>query len=287
MERWITAVILSGAAMAPIAGAQSLLPPSSTTAKAAKNEPGALDIPPIPRGKSTIFGGEIRELDPVRDQMSLKVFGDRSLKILFDERTQVFRDGKRISVRDLQPEQQASVQTTLDGSKLFALSIHMLTHGQQGEYEGRVVSFDSGTGEMTVSSGLSRQAVKLRVDGSTSFVRKGPNSFASEHAGASDLREGTLVSVNFSSATKGLPVATQVAVLATPGSSFVFEGNLASLNLHDGFLVVVDPRDEKSYQVFVTNLSASISQSLRVGQQVRVVARYDGARYVAAEVTTM
>ncbi len=287
MERWITAVILSSAAMMRATDAQSLLPTTAPAASAIKDDARALDIPAMPRGKSTIFGGEIRELDPVRDQMTLRVFGDRPMKILFDERTQVFRDGKKISLRELRPEQQASVQTTLDGSKLFAVSIHMLTNGQQGEYEGRVLHFDSGTGELTVSSGLSRQAIKLRVDSSTSFARKGPTSFASEHAGLSDLREGTLVSVAFGAAGKGLPVASQVAVLATPGSSFVFEGNLASLNLRDGFLVVVDPRDQKSYEVFVHNLSSFISQSLRVGQHVRVVARYDGTRYVAADVATM
>src|ERR1700744_4747676 len=124
MERWITAVILGSAAVMQVAEAQSLLPASDPAAMPAKVDAGAPDLPPIPRGKSTIFGGQIRELDPVRDQMTLRVFGDRPMKILVDERTQVFRDGKRISLRELRPEQQASVQTTLDGTKLFALSIH-------------------------------------------------------------------------------------------------------------------------------------------------------------------
>ena len=287
MERWITAVILSSTALVPACTAQSLLPTPDATAKSVKADAGVLDMPPVPRGKSTIFGGEIRELDPVRDQLTLRVFGDRPMKILFDERTQVFRDGKRISLRELRPEQQASVQTTLDGTKLFAVSIHMLTNAQQGEYEGRVLNFDSGSGELTVASGLSREAIKLRVDSATLLVRKGSSTFSSQHAGLSDIRQGTLVSVQFGAASKGLPVASQVAVLAIPGSSFVFEGSLAALNLRDGFLVVVDPRDQKNYQVSLTALNASISQNLRVGQNVRVSARYDGTRYVATEVAAM
>jgi cold shock CspA family protein len=286
MERWITAVILGSAAMMPAADGQSL-PAVSGLAAATKIDSPSSDLPSIPLGKSTIFGGEIRDLDPVRDQLTLRVFGDRPLKILFDERTQVFRDGKKVSLRELRPEQQASVQTTLDGTKIFALSIHMLTNNQQGEYEGRVLSFDQSTGELVVASGLSGETVKVRVDSSTSLVRKGPSTFSSGRAGAADLREGTLVSVKFGAGGKSLPSASEVAILATPGASFVFGGNLAALNMRDGFLVVADPRDQKSYQVFFTALNSSAAQTLRVGQQVRVLASYDGRRYVATEITPM
>ena len=37
-----------------------------------------------------------------------------AMKILFDERTQVYRDGVRIPLRDLRPEDHASVQTILE-----------------------------------------------------------------------------------------------------------------------------------------------------------------------------
>jgi hypothetical protein len=286
MERWITAVILGSAAMMPAADAQSL-PGSSGLAATTKVDAAPRDLPSIPLGKSTIFGGEIREVDPVRDQLTLRVFGDRPMKVLFDERTQVFRDGKRVSLRELCPEQQASVQTTLDGAKIFALSIHMLTNDEQGEYEGRVVSFDQSTGELVVASGLSRETVKVRVDGSTSVVRNAPGTSSSGRFGVADLREGTLVSIKFGAAAKGLSPASQVAILATPGESFVFGGNLAALNMRDGFLIVADPRDQKSYQVFFTALTSSVAQGLRVGQQVRVVASYDGQRYVATDISAM
>ena len=36
---------------------------------------GLSSLPPIPKGKSTVMGGVIHDVDPVRDQFTLKVFG--------------------------------------------------------------------------------------------------------------------------------------------------------------------------------------------------------------------
>ena len=72
------------------------------TQSAPEPESGNLPtLPPIPPGKSTVIGGAIHDVDPVRDQFMLKVFGGKSMKILFDERTQVYRDGKKTPLRDL------------------------------------------------------------------------------------------------------------------------------------------------------------------------------------------
>jgi hypothetical protein len=242
-------------------------------------------IPPAPNGKSTIFGGEIRELDPVRDQITLKVYGERPMKILFDERTEVYRDGARIPLRDLRPEEHASVQTTLDGTRLFAVSIHVLSRSQDGEYEGRVLRFDLGTGELTVASGQSRETVKLLVQNGTSIVRKGQNAFSSERSGPSDLVTGSLVAVQFSASEKGAPVASKVEILAVPGSAFVFSGSISALDLHSGLLVLVDPRDGRSNQVSFNPDLVPVSHNLHLGENARVAANYDGIHYVASEIT--
>ena len=99
-------------------------------------------LPPIPRGKTTILGGEIRNFDPVRDQFSLQIYGQRPMKILFDERTQVYRDGVKDSSARLGPEDHASVQTILDGENVFAVSIHILSGSPEGECEGRVLRYN-------------------------------------------------------------------------------------------------------------------------------------------------
>src|SRR5438445_8913653 len=56
-------------------------------------------------GRSTVMGGEIQKVDLVRDQLALKVAGGHSINILFDERTQVYHDGKKMSVLNLRPEE--------------------------------------------------------------------------------------------------------------------------------------------------------------------------------------
>ena len=288
MERFVTAVILGSLTLAQGAAAQSKFTSeatthaSTTTATTAAN---ATDFPPTPGGKSTVFGGEIRELDPVRDQLTLKAFGAHPMKILFDERTQVYRDGQKVSLRELKPEEHASVQTTLDGSKLFALSIHMLSNPNQGEYEGRVLSFNAATGELSIASGRSRESIKVLVQGNASLVRMGQAASVAERANSSDLTVGTLVAVKFSSTGKDIPVANHVAILAVPGSQFVFSGNLTSLDVHTGMLVVVDPRDEKSYQVSFNAASFPAAQNLHLGDNVRVVTQYNGLQYVATELT--
>ena len=83
-------------------------------------------IPPLPAGKSTILGGAIRDVDPVLDRFTLRIVGEKPLKILFDERTQVFVDGKKTPLRDLHASEHASIQTTLDGTSIFAISVHIL-----------------------------------------------------------------------------------------------------------------------------------------------------------------
>src|ERR1700676_2447635 len=133
MVRVLTAVVLTavmlgglGGGGAAIAQSSSLVTPPS--AVKSENRAGGLgDVPPLPRGKSTILGGQIRDVDQVRDQFVLHVYGEKPMKILYDGRTQLFRDGNKISLLDLKPVEHASVQTTLDGSKIFALSVHILS----------------------------------------------------------------------------------------------------------------------------------------------------------------
>src|SRR5271169_995016 len=88
---------------------------------------GPTGLPPSPRGKSTVIGGAIRSLDPVRDQLTLNVFGGQTVKVLFDERTQVFVDGAKSGLHELRSGDHVSIETVLDGTTVFARSIHLLS----------------------------------------------------------------------------------------------------------------------------------------------------------------
>lgn len=240
-------------------------------------------LPPLPRGKSTILGGEIYRVDPVQDQLVLKVYGEKPMKILFDERTQVYHDGKRIPLHDLAPATHASVQTMLDGASIFAVSVHILSAQPEGEYQGRVFSFNPDTGMLVLTTAPDRPPFRLVVSNQTSFKRLGQEAFSSAPTGPTDLVPGSLVQVKFDANNHGQGVATEISVLAAPGASFVFSGTVSELDLPAGTMVLVDPRDNQSYRISF-DPHAQVSQRLKVGQRVRLSADYNGHTYVATEI---
>jgi hypothetical protein len=229
-----------------------------------------------------VIGGAIRKVDPVRDQFTIKVFGGRSIKILYDERTQVFRDGVRIPLRDLKADNHASIQTVLDGTNVFAVSIHMLSQSPQGEVQGQVVGFNPVTGVLTVNDPLVREPIRLQVPAGTAVVRADRSS--SPASGPADLRAGTLVAVKFTPGNQGRGVTSQISILAAPGSTFVLSGEISSIDLHAGRLILVDPRDEQSYQISLDPARFPGSHDLHSGSRVTVNADFDGARYVARSI---
>lgn len=252
---------------------------------AAKPGDGPTSLPPLPKGKTTILGGEIQNFDPVRDQFFLRTYGERPMKILFDERTQVYRDGVKVSVRDLGPEDHASVQTTLDGANVFAVSIHILSESPEGQCEGKVLKYDANKGELEVASSISPAPVRFQVPANTDIVRIGEPKFTAGSRGSSDLGAGTLVSVSFGSDSARRNVARKVEVIAVPGATFVFNGNISFLDMHTGTIVLIDPRDEKSYQIRFDPNRFPMSETLRPQANVTVTATYDGTAYAADAIT--
>lgn len=242
-------------------------------------------IPPLPAGKSTILGGSIRNVDPVLDRFTLNIVGEKPLRILFDERTQIFLDGKKLSLRDLRPAEHASVQTTLDGTSVFAISIHILSQLQQGDYTGEVASYNAGTGDLELVSGPGGAQIRVHISADTKFARKGQASFTSAPASVADLQRGSLVAIQFAPDGKGLAAATEITLLATPGSQFIFSGNLISLDVRAGNMVLLDPRNNQTYQITFAPGSISSLEDVHRGQRLRVTAQYNGTQYLAQDVT--
>lgn len=231
------------------------------------------------------MGGEIRDVDPVRDQFTLKVFGGQSIKILFDERTQVFRDGTKIPLLNLRREDHASVETTLDGTKIFALRVHILSQLPEGEYRGLVLSYNPQTGELTINVALSQEPIRLHVPAGTPMVRVGQEASSAPRDGLFDFASGSLIDVKFKSDASGHGVATHVDILGVPGSAFIFSGDLSFLDVHSGRLAIVDPRDNQTYEVTFNPSQFPVSHELHEGLAVRVTTTFDGRRYVASEIT--
>jgi hypothetical protein len=282
MKLVLIAMMFGGAVIgyAPAAAAQSQAELRSATP--------AVDLtalPALPKGKSTVVGGEIRTVDQVRDEVTLNVFGQRPMKILFDERTQIFRDGNKIRVRDLAPSDHASIQTTLDGTNVYALSIHLLSQSPEGEYEGRVLSYNVDSGELLLASAMLHNPIKLVVPVNTPVSRVGQSTFIQGHSESSDLVRGALISVGFQVDKQRRSVANRISVLATPGSDFAFVGNVSSLDMHSGMLTLVDPIDQQSYQIVFSSASLPVTRNLHTGDHIIVTAHFEGGRYMANAVT--
>lgn len=239
------------------------------------------DLLALPQGKSTVIGGMISSVDPVTDQLTLQVFGGRRMKILFDERTEVYRDGAKTSLRDLHANDRASVETMLDGTTVFARSIHMLSRSPEGECQGQVLSYDQGSGVLTLSESLSRDSIQLHVPAATAIVREGQTASASGHAGLSDLVKGTLISATFASDNKGQGVTSRIAILAIPGETITFSGNVSFLDLHANQFVVANAGNDQSYKISFDPAAFPETRNLREGTGVKVTAEFDGSHYVA------
>lgn len=254
---------------------------SMQTTADASAKVAAPSLPADPRGTVTVMGGIIRNVDPVSDELTLRVFGGKPLTIYFDPRTEVYRDGKRVPLSDLHPNDRAAVETALDGTTVFAESIHMLSKAPEGNTQGQVVSYDPSRGSLTIDDALSRQPITLHLPEGTPIHFEGQEAAA---GAAPALEKGDLVSVEFASNNSGRGVVRQVSILATPGATFSFSGVVSFFDLHAGTLMVTDPRDNQSYQISFEAARFPAARQLHNGAHVVVKAQFDGNHYVATSI---
>lgn len=290
MNRFLIAVLLGSMACAQTA--PSAFSTDARLASPAVNEPikpaetsnptvhvsRLPDLLPRPEGKATLIGGTISKIDRVRDGIIVKVFGGGNLRILFDGRTHIYRDGVASSPTDLQSGQRVYADTMLAGADIFARNIRAVTQDPTGQTIGQVVSYDARSGELVLNDAISPKSIKLRIAPATVISREG------RAASTSELLSGALVTIAFLSNGGGQPVARQVSILAAPGNVFVFVGRVVHLDLHLGLLVVIDPRDQKSYEISFDPSVISVSDNLREGATVEATTAFDGRRYMATAI---
>jgi hypothetical protein len=291
----VSGVIFSNLAYGQASPAQSVVSSSVVSAPPAitlANEPAAIsgnseialdpasllpDLPSLAPSKATLVGGTVERLDRVQDRVTLLVFGGGKMKIVFDPRTRIDRDGAPASATDLRPGDRIYVDTVLDGSTVFARNIHLKSAAPTGESQGVIVSYRRG--ELTMRDQLSPHSVKVRLSPSTRIVKGNRTSSTSE------LVPGTLIAVKFGVQQDGRDLAQEVAVLAVPGSSFTFAGEVINLDLRTGLLVLTSSTDRKTYEIYLDPSAGTVDDNLRQGANVSVIARFDGDRYVARSIT--
>ena len=264
----------------PITTARSASQPA-TEAPDIAIDPASLlpDLPKLPTAKASLIGGTIGRLDRVRDQITVQIFGGGNMKISFDTRTHVFRDGNEASVSDLRQGDRVYIETILDGSTVFARAIRLKTSTFAGESQGIITSYRADKGELQIRDALSPQAVKIRVTSQTRIVD------GAHAASTSKLAPGTLVAIKFGPRQDGGEVAREVSVLATPGESFTFAGQVTAIDLRLGLLVLTSSIDHKTYEIYLDPSAVGVDDNLRPPADVTVLTRFQGNRYVARSVT--
>ena len=272
-----TAAASSASAPAAIKPGEALVDASAITLAS----PGPLpDLPPVSsHNKVSLIGGTVEKLDRVKDEFTVQVFGGGKLNIYFDPRSHIYSNGKEASIADLRVGDRVSIDTMLDGGNIFARTIRLKGATNGGESQGVVVNYVASSGQLILRDRLSPQPLRLRVTAQTRVTEGG------HLASVSQLVHGTLVAVKFDPQKNGRDVATEVSVLAIPGTTFTFVGEVTGLDLSTGLLVLTSATDGKSYEIYLGPSAVTARDKLRQAANVTVLTRFDGNRYVAQNIT--
>lgn len=255
------------------AAGDSLTPTAQTDARSTP------DLPPLPPGQATVLGGTIASVDHLRDRMVLQVFGGGRTVVTFDVRTRVSRDGKTASLDDLKNGDRVYADTVLNGTQVFARNISVGSSRVSGQTNGQVVNFEPASGELTLRDTLSLVPWRMRLTSETVILS------GDRPASPAELQPGGLVAVAFVPSKDGRVAVQQISILALPGTTFTFSGRVEQFDLRRGLLTLVDPRDQKSYQVSFDPTVRALTRDVREGVDVTVSASFDGTRYTAQSIT--
>jgi hypothetical protein len=274
---------LAAVPQATSAPQQQPAPPAPQQAPAVQPAPSIepddlLKPPPLPPGYPSLVGGTVSKIDRVRQAVMVRPFGGQNLKIYFDERTHIYRDGIETTMLGIRKGDRVYVDTLLDGGRVFAKNIRVQTESHPADARGQIVAYDAKDARMEMRDELSAQPVTFRINPDT-VVRHGD-----QKGSLADLQPGALVDVRFSPERAGQGVAREITVIAKPGSEFVFAGKVTHLNLAKGVLAMQNRTDNKSYEIHF-DPGTGHYDNLGVGSEISAQAVFDGSQYVARNIT--
>lgn len=232
------------------------------------------ELPPIPAVNATLVGGTVERLDRVRDRVVVRVFGGGQMVVLFDPRTTIVVGGKAAGIADLREGERIYLDTILDGNKIFARMIRLNAPHATGQSQGVVLSYRAERNELTLRDSISPKPVDIRITAATKILQEGRTMPVSA------LVPGSLVSISFGSDGTGHDTASEISILALPGTKYTFAGEVVHIDLRTGLLVLRSSTDNKTYEVYLSP-SITPNENLHPGSLVTVVADFDGSRYLA------
>jgi hypothetical protein len=224
---------------------------------------------PVPGRKVGLVRGVVKRLDPIHDQLLIHSFGGGDLRIAFDGRTQLFSENTRTRLTSIPAGSVVSVDTVIDGGKLFARAVRT-SPSNAAELSGQVVDYNAAKSRLTLRDPMSPEGISLRISSSTTVVNQG------QPASLQALSPGMLVRVWFSPAQNA---ANRIEILAERGNSFTFEGRVIALDLRSHVLSLSNDTDQSVRELAIGALDANSLGLLREGADVNIQAEFDGERY--------
>ena len=238
-----------------------------------------LETPPLPKGKPTLIGGTAVHVDHVRNRLTVQPFGGgMKIKLFVDERSHIYRNGTETTVLGIRKGDRVYADTMLDGSRVFAKNIRVLTEAGLAEVRGQVIALHPEKGTISVQDQLSSRPVSFTVSGTTKY------SSSKGGASSGDVQPGALVDVQFASDIQHRDVAREIVVLAKPGDNYIFSGVVTGLDMHSNMLVLQNSADDQDYEVHFSSAALADPRALRVGSEVTARTTFDGKQYKASNV---
>jgi hypothetical protein len=260
----------AGTSTAPVA--------SSTAAEDNPYDP-LLEPPPLPRGKPTLIGGMATSVDHIRNHLTVQPFGGgKKVKVFVDERSHIYRNGVETTVLGVHKGDRVYVDTMLDGDKIFAKNVRVITETGLAEVRGQVIGTNPSKGTISVRDQLSAKPVTFSVSGATRY------SSSKGAATASDVQPGALINVQFSPRSDNRDVAQEVMVMAKPGDDYIFSGVVTNLDMRTSSFFVDNQSDDQSYEVHFSPTALPDTHALKIGQEVTARAVFDGKQYKATNI---
>ena len=260
------------------AGQANVSPMAGSIEVIRSEERGFPDLPNLPKGPASLIGGTVRRVDPIRDRMVVRAFGGRDISIDYDVRTNVLRGAAHADLREVRPGTRVYADTILKDGRIFAKTLRIEEGAALGETRGQVLSYDPGRGLLKVRDIISAQPLTLRLTARTDIRSD------DQPAHAADLLNGTLVQISFQGVSDGPSVAEKIRVMARPGSTFIFTGRIAVIDLRDSHVTLYEQSGQNTFEVGVHSLPASERFRLKQGADVIVHARFDGEKYEAQSI---
>ncbi len=228
--------------------------------------------PPIPNAKVALIGGTVKEMDPIRNRMKVKVFGGNDMKVWFDNRSRVTSNGENILPTKIKKGDRVYLDTQNIHGTFFARQVQVNNRTVPGEVKGRVTDFDPQSGKLRIFDNLSGSELALLVTPETTIKLR------DAEADRSRLQSGAFLTARYQPG-RGTNKANEIQVIVAPGESFRFVGVVRNLDLKAGFVSIENQSDNTIYELRATPAEMR-AQNLSIGSEVDVQAQFDGNDYV-------